>query len=54
MLTGRTLFEGETVSDTLASVLTKDPDWQRAPVKTHRLLQNCLEKDPKRRLHDIR
>ena len=53
MLTGRKLFEGKTVSDTLASVLTKDPDWHRAPLKTHLLLQSCLEKDPKRRLHDI-
>src|SRR5215467_4274713 len=27
MLTGRRMFEGETISDTLASVLTKEPDW---------------------------
>jgi Tol biopolymer transport system component len=53
MLTGRQLFEGETVSDTLARVLTKEPDWDRAPAKTRRLLRRCLEKDPKRRLRDI-
>jgi len=53
MLTSRKLFEGETISDTLAGVLTKEPDWQRAPVTTHRLLKACLERDPKRRLRDI-
>ncbi len=53
MLTGRRLFEGETTSDVLAAVLTKEPDWSRAPVGVHRLLKSCLEKDPKRRLRDI-
>jgi serine/threonine-protein kinase len=53
MLTGQTLFEGETVSDTLAAVLTKEPDWERTPAKVRRLLRSCLEKDPKRRLRDI-
>jgi Tol biopolymer transport system component len=53
MLTGRQLFGGETVSDTLAHVLTKEPDWDCAPAKTRRLLRKCLEKDPKRRLRDI-
>ena len=50
MLTGRRLFEGETISDTLAGVLTKEPDWKGIPVKARRLLQSCLEKDPERRL----
>jgi len=53
MLTGRRLFTGETVSDTLAAVLTKEPDVERAPVQVRKLLQSCLEKDPKRRLRDI-
>ena len=53
MLTGRQLFGGETVSDTLAAVLKTEPDWDRAPAKTRRLLRRCLEKDPKRRLRDI-
>jgi serine/threonine-protein kinase len=53
MLTGRRMFEGETISDTLAGVLTKEPDLMRVPVKAQRLLKNCLEKDPKRRLRDI-
>jgi Tol biopolymer transport system component len=53
MLTGTRLFDGETVSDTLAHVLTKEPDWDRAPAKTRRLLRECLAKDPKKRLRDI-
>ena len=31
MLTGKRAFEGETVSDTLAAVLTKEPDWAALP-----------------------
>jgi Tol biopolymer transport system component len=53
MLTGGTLFVGETISDTLAAVLTKEPDIERTPARVHRLLRACLEKDPKRRLRDI-
>jgi eukaryotic-like serine/threonine-protein kinase len=53
MLTGKRLFEGETVSDTLAAVLTREPDWDRVPAKVQRLLRRCLEKDPRRRLRDI-
>src|SRR5947209_4852713 len=53
MLTGRRMFQGETVSATLAAVLTKEPEWERVPAKVQRLLRRCLEKDPQRRLHDI-
>ena len=57
MLTGRRLFDGATVSDTLAHVLMKDPDWTALPANTpapiRRLLRRCLEKDRKRRLADI-
>jgi len=57
MLTGRRLFEGETISHTLAFVLTKDPDWAGLPPTTpasiHRLLRRCLEKDRRKRLPDI-
>jgi serine/threonine protein kinase len=57
MLTGHVAFSGETISDTIAAVLDREPDWTRLPVATptylHRLLRRCLEKDPKRRLHDI-
>src|SRR5580658_5782336 len=53
MLTGKPLFEGETVSDTLAQVLTKEPDWNQVPAKVRWLLQACLQKDPKQRLQAI-
>jgi serine/threonine-protein kinase len=53
MLTGRRLFQGETISDTVAEVLTKEPEWDRVPPKARRLLKSCLEKEPKRRLRDI-
>jgi Tol biopolymer transport system component len=57
MLTGRRLFRGEDVSDTLAEVLKKDVDWQALPIATPpavlRVLHRCLERDPRQRLHDI-
>jgi Tol biopolymer transport system component/predicted Ser/Thr protein kinase len=53
ILTGQRLFEGETVSDTLAAVLKEEPDWTRVPAKVRRLLRACLQKDPKQRLQAI-
>ena len=57
MLTGRRLFEGETVSDTLAAVLRQEIDWTALPAATpteiRRLLGRCLERNPKSRLRDI-
>jgi hypothetical protein len=57
MLTGKRPFDGETVSDTLASVLARDADWSAlpatTPAKVRDLIQRCLEKDPKRRMRDI-
>ena len=57
MLTGKRLFAGETVSDTLASILKEEPDWTLLPVDTPRklsdLLHRCLRKDVRNRLHDI-
>jgi predicted Ser/Thr protein kinase len=57
MLTGKRPFEGETVPQSLAAVLTKDPDWKqlpgRMPDAIHRLLRRCLERDLKRRLPEI-
>src|SRR5207249_11236913 len=47
------LFDGETISDTLAAVLKSEPDLTQVPAQTRRLLRACLEKDPKRRLRDI-
>src|SRR5688572_9021166 len=53
MLTGRKAFAGEDVSDTLASILKSDVDWTGVPSRATRLLKKCLEKDPRKRLHDI-
>src|SRR5215831_8036155 len=57
MLTGTSLFAGETISHTLAFVITKEPDWNTLPANTpapiRRLLRRALEKDRKRRLPDI-
>ena len=53
MVTGRRLFDGATVSDSLAAILREEPDLTRAPEWTRRLLRRCLEKDPKKRLRDI-
>jgi len=57
MLTGKVPFEGETVSDTLAGILDREPDWhalpQATPANIQVLLRRCLEKDSRRRLHDI-
>src|SRR5207249_4973827 len=57
MLTRHLAFQGETVSDTIVASLEREPDWAALPATTPpmvaRLLQRCLEKDPKRRLRDI-
>jgi serine/threonine-protein kinase len=56
-LTGKRVFEGETVSDTIAKILERDVDWKPLPRNTpqriRELLQRCLEKDPRKRLRDI-
>ena len=57
MLTGKRTFEGEEVSDSLASILKSDPDWGALPAdippRIRRVLRRCLEKDRKLRYHDI-
>src|SRR5262249_24984449 len=57
MLTGKRVFDGDEISDTLANVLKAEPDWNALPADTpasvRRVLRRCLEKDPKRRTHDI-
>jgi Tol biopolymer transport system component len=53
LLTGVRMFDGEDVADTLARVLTKEPDLTRVPAKVRPLLEECLRKDPKLRLRDI-
>ena len=57
MLTGRQMYTGETVSETLASVIKDTPDLGALPEATppaiRRLLRRCLEKEPRRRLQAI-
>ena len=57
MLTGRVTFAGETVSDSIAKILEREPEWSALPATTpasiRRLLLRCLAKDPKKRLRDI-
>jgi Tol biopolymer transport system component len=53
LLAGKRLFTGEDVTETLASVVKDQPDLSQVPQKARRLLQRCLEKNPKKRLRDI-
>ena len=57
MLTGTVAFKGETVSDTIANILDRDPDWEAlsksTPANIQVLLRRCLEKEPRRRLQHI-
>jgi serine/threonine protein kinase/Tol biopolymer transport system component len=57
MLAGHAAFEAETVSDTIAGILEREPAWETLPADLpptiRRLLKRCLKKDPSERLHDI-
>ena len=57
MLTATVPFKGETISDTLAGILDREPDWHALPQATQAniriLLRRCLEKDPRNRLQHI-
>jgi serine/threonine protein kinase len=57
MLTGRTAFAGETVSDTLVAILSGEANLDALPNSVpsgaRQLIARCLEKDAKRRLRDI-
>ncbi|MDQ2870191.1 MAG: protein kinase [Acidobacteriota bacterium] len=56
-LTGRRAFPGESVSDTLSAIVADEPNWAALPPSTptrvRELLRRCLQKDPRKRLHDI-
>ena len=56
-LTGRQPFHGATVSDILAKVLEREPDWEAlpngTPWKVREIIERCLEKDPRFRMRDI-
>ena len=57
MLTGGRAFQGETLSDVLASVLKSEPDYNSLPLglhpRTQELLRRCFAKDPKRRWQSV-
>ena len=57
MLTGKRAFPGEDITDTLVSVVSKEPDWRMLPAATppglRRLLARSLKKDPRTRLQAI-
>ena len=57
LLTGRHAFPGDTISDTIANILQREPDWTAlpasAPPHVGRVLRRCLEKDRQRRFRDI-
>ncbi len=57
MLTGRRPFAGETVSDLIAAILDREPDWMALPdglpSSVVTLLKRCLDRNTKRRLRDI-
>jgi dipeptidyl aminopeptidase/acylaminoacyl peptidase len=53
MVTARRPFAGHETPDIIASVLNREPDWSVVPRPVLRLIQACLEKDPKKRLRDI-
>ena len=56
-LTGRQVVDGETVSDVIARILEREPDWSALPPSVpsavRELLARCLDKDAKQRLRDI-
>ena len=57
MLSGKPCFPGETVTDVLAAVVKSEPDWNALPTSTpprlRELLERCLTKDRRQRVHDI-
>jgi len=57
MLTGERMYAGETVTDIIAAVVTREPDWNKLPADTpvalRRVLKRCLQRDPRKRLRDI-
>ncbi len=56
MLGGSRPFEGDTISQVLARVLEREPDWSRlpasVPARVLAVLHQCLEKDVRKRRRD--
>jgi hypothetical protein len=57
LLTGVSLFQADSVADTIALVVARDPDWSKLPAAVPhdvtQLLRRCLTKEPRERLRDI-
>jgi eukaryotic-like serine/threonine-protein kinase len=53
LITGKRLFGGEDAGEMLAKVIRDEPDLSDAPSSVQRLLSECLQKDPRKRLRDI-
>ena len=57
LLTGRRAFQGDTVTEVMANVINREPDWNAVPESTppsvQRLLRRSLRKDSARRLHHV-
>ena len=53
MLTGRRPFDGASVTEILSAVVRDTPNLSAVPSNLQRLLEKCLEKDPRKRLRDI-
>jgi len=57
MLTGQSPFRGETLTDTIAKVLEREPDWvalpREVPAKVRQLLRRCLQKNASLRLPNL-
>ena len=53
MLTGKHLFQGNDLTETLANVVKESPDLETVPYRVRHLLGACLQKDPKNRLQAI-
>ena len=53
MLTGRPLFQGDDVTETMAAIVKTQPDLSGVPRIAQRLVGKCLQKDPALRLRDI-
>ena len=57
MLTGRVAFDRPTVSDTIAAIIEREPDWRALPAGLSPTLEvylrRCLQKNPRDRVHDV-